>query len=193
MHNQRPDLAPAPARWRHFAEGLRNDESGRVYSPAMRERFRGIGAPPDTEAIAAVSVADKALSSALESAIDHLGLSLAQFRALVWIRQSGSAGTHLRPIADACNVTPRTITGVVDGLEAAGLVERLPDPADRRAVIARLTEEGGRRFDAAVACQREVSQHLLSVLEPEERDVLRDLCLRLVQSAATRSSHQETS
>jgi DNA-binding MarR family transcriptional regulator len=176
--------APAPAPWRHIVRELRPDDAGRLFSPGMRERFRNLGSSPDAEALAAVSLADKALVSTLEGSMGDLGLSLAQFRALMWIRQSGRAGTHMRLIADACNVTPRTITGVVDGLEAAGLVERVPDPADRRAVIARLTEEGARRFDAARARQMEVSQRLLSALEPEEREVLRDLCLRLVRAAA---------
>jgi DNA-binding MarR family transcriptional regulator len=185
-----PAAIPAPAPWRHLVHELRPDDAGRLYSPAMRERFRSLGSSPDAEALAAVSVADKALASSLEGSMADLGLSLAQFRALLWIRQSGRAGTHMRLIADACNVTPRTITGVVDGLEAAGLVERVPDPADRRAVIARLTEEGARRFDAARTRQEEVARRLLTALEPEEREVLRDLCLRLVRSAAALAARE---
>ena len=184
MQHSHPVPTSAPPPWRHVVEGLEHDDAGRLYSPRIRERVRSLGSSPDVESLAAVSLAEKAVSGTLEASIDDLGLTLAQYRALVWIRQSGQAGTHMRPIADACNVTPRTITGIVDGLEAAGLVERVPDPADRRAVIARLTEEGARRFDAARARQAEVSQRLLSALEPEQREALRDLCLRLLRSAA---------
>jgi DNA-binding MarR family transcriptional regulator len=183
QHSAHPATPPPPP-WRHIVPELQRDGAGRLYSPGMRERVRSLGTSPDIESLAAVSIADKALAGTLEGSIADLGLTLPQFRALVWIRHSGQAGTHMRPIADACNVTPRTITGVVDGLEAAGLVERVADPADRRAVIARLTDEGARRFEAARARQAEVSERLVRVLEPEEREVLRDLCLRLVRSAA---------
>jgi DNA-binding MarR family transcriptional regulator len=165
---------------------LEHDSAGRLYSPAMRERVARLGAAgPRAEALAAVAAADKTVSSLLDRVFEQVDLSLAQVKALGIIRHLGGTGAQMRIIAMACHVTPRTTTGVVDGLEAAGLVERVPDPTDRRAVIARLTPEGERRHDAAIALQVQVSERLLAGFEDEERDLLRHLCLRLVESATT--------
>jgi DNA-binding MarR family transcriptional regulator len=183
MPHPHSDTAAPPAAARPSFT-LERDSKGRLYSPAMRERFAFLGAAaPRAEVIAALSVADKKVSFLLDRTFEQVHVSLAQVRVLGIIRHTGEAGAQMRTIAMACNVTPRTTTGVVDGLEAAGLVERVPDPTDRRAVIARLTAEGERRLDAAIALQGQVGERLLEGFGAEEQEVLRDLCLRLVQAA----------
>jgi DNA-binding MarR family transcriptional regulator len=191
MPHSTSDHPASPATLLKFSIGkLEHDAAGRLYSPAMRERVARLGAAgPRAEALAAVAVADKTVSSLLDRVFEQVGLSLAQVKALGIIRHLGGTGAQMRIIAMACHVTPRTTTGVVDGLEAAGLVERVPDPTDRRAVIARLTPEGERRHDAAIALQVRESERLLAGFEDEERDQLRHLCLRLVE-AATTEAHQ---
>jgi len=47
-----------------------------------------------------------------------------------------------RALADAMKVTPRNVTGLVDGLVATGFVTREPHPTDRRAIHVSLTEHG---------------------------------------------------
>ena len=176
--------APPAAGARPPVLGLERDARGRLFSPQMRERFAHLGVSATrAEVIAAVSVADKKVSFLLDHTFEQVHLSLPQVRVLGIIRHVGDAGAQMRTIAMACNGTPRTTTGVVDGLEAAGLVERVPDPTDRRAVIARLTAEGERRLDAAIALQAQVSVRLLQGFGAEEQEVMRDLCLRLAQAA----------
>jgi DNA-binding MarR family transcriptional regulator len=61
-------------------------------------------------------------------------------------------GVRLSDLADALRIAPRSATEVADGLQHRGLVERLPDPSDRRAVLLRPTAEGRRvraEIDAA--------------------------------------------
>ena len=61
-------------------------------------------------------------------------------------------GVRLTDLADALHIAPRSATEVADGLQERGLVERTPDPGDRRAVILRPTAEGRRirgEIDAA--------------------------------------------
>src|SRR6266853_654254 len=53
----------------------------------------------------------------------------------------------LGDLADELDSTPRNITGLVDHLERDGLVERVPDPQDRRSVRARLTPAGRERIE----------------------------------------------
>ena len=47
-----------------------------------------------------------------------------------------------KDFADALLCTRATITGIIDTLERKGLVMRKPNPADRRSLLATLTEEG---------------------------------------------------
>jgi DNA-binding MarR family transcriptional regulator len=47
-------------------------------------------------------------------------------------------------LSDELGVTARNVTGLVDALQRDGLVERLPYPNDRRAVLVRLTPAGER-------------------------------------------------
>jgi DNA-binding MarR family transcriptional regulator len=61
-------------------------------------------------------------------------------------------GVRLSDLAEALHIAPRSATEVADGLQERGLVERTPDPGDRRAVILRPTDEGRRvraEIDAA--------------------------------------------
>ena len=62
---------------------------------------------------------------------------------LLWVLR-GSGPSTQRALADALRVSPRTITGLVDGLEASGLVVRGPHPTDRRATLVGFTDEGAR-------------------------------------------------
>ena len=48
----------------------------------------------------------------------------------------------LKDLARASNCSRATITGLVDGLEEKGLVRRIPNPEDRRSLLAELTENG---------------------------------------------------
>lgn len=51
-------------------------------------------------------------------------------------------GIRLTNLADAALMTKQSMGYLVDDLEALGYVERVPDPADRRAKLVRLTTRG---------------------------------------------------
>ena len=75
------------------------------------------------------------------SSIAPLDLTPAQSRALRIIYKSEQP-IRMGELAATLGVVPRSATGLVDALESAGLVERSVDPANRRAVLVRLTERG---------------------------------------------------
>ncbi|NED59274.1 winged helix DNA-binding protein, partial [Micromonospora aurantiaca] len=77
-------------------------------------------------------------------------------------------------------VTSGTMTNRIDRLAAAGLVERHPDPQDKRGVQVRLTEAGLTRVDAAFADLLEREQGILEGLSPEQRAALADLLRTLL-------------
>ncbi|QGV80776.1 MarR family winged helix-turn-helix transcriptional regulator [Streptomyces ficellus] len=88
--------------------------------------------------------------------------------------------TPMRRIARSLRCEPSNVTGIVDRLEARGLVERRPDPADRRVKIAAATDEGratARRLRDALDFAREP----LAALSEEERTSLRDLLRRMLR------------
>ena len=81
-------------------------------------------------------------------------------------------GVRLSDLAESLHIAPRSATEVADGLQARGLVERTPDPGDRRAVILRPTAEG-RRVRAEVGRARAAAnEDLLSRLPPDDRATL---------------------
>ena len=81
-------------------------------------------------------------------------------------------GVRLSDLAESLHIAPRSATEVADGLQARGLVERTPDPADRRAVILRPTAEG-RRVRAEVGRVRAAdNEELLSRLSAADRATL---------------------
>jgi DNA-binding MarR family transcriptional regulator len=84
-----------------------------------------------------------------------------------------------RELADVLNVTPRTITALVDGLEDTGFVAREPHPTDRRATVVTLTPRGRASGRTMVAGKRRLARTLFSDLAPEVLDGL-DFGLREV-------------
>jgi DNA-binding MarR family transcriptional regulator len=65
------------------------------------------------------------------------GLGFARGRVLWALRESGPV--LMRALSQVLGISPRTVTGLVDALEADGWVTRSPHPADRRATIISLT------------------------------------------------------
>jgi DNA-binding MarR family transcriptional regulator len=82
-------------------------------------------------------------------------------------------------------VTSGTMTNRVDRLERRGLVSRSPATHDRRGVIVRLTPEGQRSVDAAMADLLERERHLLGELSEQDRDELAGMLRRLLSPFET--------
>lgn len=107
------------------------------------------------------------LRQASAAATEPLGVSPHQVRAMhVLLRLDGA---RLSDLADRLRIAPRSATEVVDGLEAKGWVTRSPDPSDRRAVRAELTQAGRELLTDADRARGAVHARLLEVLTPEEQ------------------------
>lgn len=103
------------------------------------------------------------LAKLVELALAESGLSLPQYRVLGLLDGGPAvAGALARRLA----VRPPSVTGVVDGLVARGLVARTNDPEDRRLVSLDLTPEGRRlleQSDMAVDERLErIADHLVA-------------------------------
>ena len=107
------------------------------------------------------------LARQLDTALTRVGLSAAQYRVLAFLDEEDAAMASR--LADRLRVSRPTVTALIDGLVAKGLVERRPATQDRRRVEHLLTPAGLRALgtaDDAVAHQLE---GLLTNLDAEER------------------------
>jgi DNA-binding MarR family transcriptional regulator len=113
---------------------------------------------------------------------DH-GIRGDDLRVLFALRRTG-APFRMRPtdLFRALLVSSGTMTRLVDRLEAGGLVERIPDPADGRSLLVALTENGLAVVDAAVETAVEGSpiSAAARTLTAAERDTLHTLLARLL-------------
>ncbi|MBV1852844.1 MarR family winged helix-turn-helix transcriptional regulator [Catellatospora tritici] len=76
---------------------------------------------------------------------------------------------RLNELAEQLRIAPRSVTEVVDDLEARGLVERRADPADRRATLVALTESGSEVVAAIGTARRAEADRFFSALSPADR------------------------
>ncbi|MFC7308602.1 MarR family winged helix-turn-helix transcriptional regulator [Streptomyces monticola] len=86
----------------------------------------------------------------------------------------------MRRIAQKLKCEPSNVTGIVDRLEARGLVERRPDPADRRVKLAAPTELGARTARELRDGLDDFAREPLGELSRDERVALRDLLRRML-------------
>ncbi len=73
-------------------------------------------------------------------------ISPSHLRALRVLRRHGVM--RLSELSDRLHIAPRSTTEVIDALESRGLVQRRPDPGDRRATLVEVTGHGASVLDA---------------------------------------------
>lgn len=106
-----------------------------------------------------------------------------EFDVLAALRRAG-APYQLSPgrLIRETLVTSGTMTNRVDRLVGRGLVERRPDPGDRRGVLVQLTPEGKDRVDGAFEALLDRERALLADLPEAERSHLAGLLRSLMSS-----------
>lgn len=121
------------------------------------------------------------LDLARRDAFSGSGIESWEFDVLAALRRAGnpyelSPGRLLRETL----VTSGTMTNRVDRLASRGLVERLPDPADRRGVLVRLTPDGKATVDSAFEALLAAEREFLDGLSDDQQRQLTDLLRRLL-------------
>ncbi|WUT00610.1 MarR family transcriptional regulator [Streptomyces sp. NBC_00708] len=103
---------------------------------------------------------------AIDRALAPLGLTHAQYSLVASL--SGMEHAGLRPsqraLADHTGLEALYVSKIARALESAGLVERTTDPADSRAVLLSLTEEGRETTGRAITVVRGLVDGLLAPL-----------------------------
>ena len=153
------------------AAELQTDAQGFLFDPRVREvlKRQGRRVEAGTEALAAVRILGKKLHAGMERWADRFGLSEGRFQILVRLHHQPTGRFTMGELAEMLDITPRTVTGLVD-------------PEDRRSVHAEITDQGRDRVNALWREAAGVQATLTHGLKESELIQLRHLCLRLIQA-----------
>lgn len=125
------------------------------------------------------------LAKQVELALSPFELTLPQYRLLALLADGAAMSSSL---AERLAVKPPTVTSVVDGLVGRGLVERQPDPNDRRRLPLALTDEGVALVRSANAA---VGERLFEVLAADEATPILAATAGVVAWQAGLDAHRE--
>lgn len=167
----------------------KNPQSGqtaRAYTPTdgildqwKRER-------PDLDCAPMAVVGDlwRASETVRQGVVENWGryeLDLPMADVILTLRRQGR-GHALSPsqLAGDMMLSTSAMTNRLDRLEKRGLIERRPDPEDRRGLKIVLTDEGFALADDVVVTHVETEERLLGGLSTQERDQLRGLLQKLM-------------
>jgi DNA-binding MarR family transcriptional regulator len=89
---------------------------------------------------------------------------------------------RLSELAERMGITAPTASRAVDGLVELGLLERLPDPADRRAVSIDVTAPGRARVEERIALAAAALEPAVAALSAQDRARLAALLARLADA-----------
>lgn len=125
----------------------------------------------------------KHLDRSIQETVSDFGLNGGEFDVLATLRRSGQP-YQLSPteLFNTLMISSGTITHRIDRLERSDLVQRIPDPSDRRGTLVKLTDKGFNAIEQAVEAHVANGHRLIAVLEEAERQVLTQLLRRLLIS-----------
>lgn len=115
----------------------------------------------------------------LTRALAAVEMRTIEFAVLHQLNQSGPLSQQ--ELGGALRINPSNLVGLLDALEADGLVVRPRDPADRRRHLVGLTPAGHSRFVQAKRAVAQAEQDLLAPLDTAEREQLHGLLERLAR------------
>lgn len=108
-----------------------------------------------------------------------VGLDLQRYDVMLHVFE-GVGGRRMTELARAVVLSKSGLTALVDRMEADGLLERRPDPTDRRATRVVLTGEGESRFREASSFHREVVHRIfIDRVTEEEALVMAEALARI--------------
>jgi MarR family transcriptional regulator, 2-MHQ and catechol-resistance regulon repressor len=107
------------------------------------------------------------------------GLPHAWFEVLVRLARSENGQLTMGALAEQVTLTTGGVTRLVDRMDAAGYVERLPCPTDRRVAFAAITDAGRKKLAEASEAHAANLREVFSGFSPRELTLLDRLLDRL--------------
>jgi MarR family transcriptional regulator for hemolysin len=152
----------------------------------------GLGHDPDKESVGRLLVLTaKAAREVLDARLQTLGASHAAWLVLHALIDHNAEGSSQRALAEHLCIEGPTMTRHLDRLEAGGMIERRPDPQDRRTTLVFSTPEGKRSIRRMTTVMEKAQDDLLAGLSPAEIETLTRLMERVrdnVEQVAERES-----
>jgi DNA-binding MarR family transcriptional regulator len=129
-------------------------------------------------------------SGSFRDVFNRFGLAFGEYEVLAALVRSGPP-YRLTPgdLSGAMVLSSGAMTNRIDRLEEAGLVERLPDPDDRRGTLVAITERGRQVVDEAMVAHLANEERLLGALSAGERHQLTGLLRKLLVSEPFAALH----
>jgi DNA-binding MarR family transcriptional regulator len=124
------------------------------------------------DVVDAILFAARRIRTSTDAALRQSGLSLSAYKMMRALEDSDQS---MREVSDALQVSPRTVTDMIDSLEMRGLVARRAHPADRRITLLHLTEEGQRQLVTAAALADQSYGAAISGLSAQDERIMRRL------------------
>ena len=118
------------------------------------------------------------LLARFDEALRPHDLTFARYEVLVLLTFSRTGELPLKVIGSRLMVHPTSVTNAIDRLAAAGFVERRPNPADGRGVLAAITDAGRAVVEKATTALTGMDFGLTDV-PPEELTTLFDVLRRV--------------
>lgn len=119
-------------------------------------------------------------------------MDLATYNALLHAHLEGPIGIRMKDMARNATLSTSGLTALVDRLERQGLVQRNPDPDDRRATRVTLTDAGQERArQAAHVHIASIERHLASLLTDYDAITLAETLERMERELATPTEKDE--
>jgi DNA-binding MarR family transcriptional regulator/CheY-like chemotaxis protein len=110
-----------------------------------------------------------------------LGISQSKLAVLVYLSGEPKLSTSPSVLAKCCGVSRAAMTGLLDGLEQEGYVERNMHPSDRRALMVKLTSKGQQFLDWITPQDQYQLSELMSALNEVERKKLVELAIEVMK------------
>ena len=118
-----------------------------------------------------------------------LGLTMTQLRVLFFVRSNEGASAGM--LAESLQVTPSTLTRIMDRLVRNHLVERQVDDSDRRLVRHYLTPSAQKMVRELERTGREQLYSIFRQMDPEQLDRLVAALRDLAAAAEAAEAHRE--
>ena len=123
-----------------------------------------------------------ALRKAFDRRACGLGVTRAQWKLL--FRLERNPGLRQIELADMLDIEPITLSRIVDRLEEARLVERVADPADRRAWRLHVTRKAQPLIEKLRGIANEMTAHAFEGVSPEHLKIAREVLGRVRENAS---------
>jgi DNA-binding MarR family transcriptional regulator len=163
----------------HYIE-IKMDRAGFAIEQWARER-------PDLPSLPMAALgrlleaAERVMREHMDPVFTAAGLQWGEFDVLATLRRSGEP-YMLSPtrLYEAAMISSGGMTARLDRLERAGLIERRPDPKDRRGKLIALTEQGREVIDATITLHVANEERILTSLTTAEQEQLAALLAKLI-------------